>query len=159
MKKSVLARIGFFTQEDKVEIEEQLGELEDGIKGSAASLEEKINELSVQVKEVETRITNISNTVSRIENAIMSMEQIINDAGDNTANKLGTSLKNVSEYIELLKKDIKNNSQLLNKINSETATKDDLEVVSSFLRFIAANQLLSEAEDAITREHDEEHNS
>ena len=156
MEKSIFARIGLLTHEDKVELEDQLGEIREILQTDSIYQKKRIDELVLNVQQVEERLVGIGEAMCRLEDAIIAMNQLISDSASNTANLIDSLFDGNSKEMKQLKQSSKNNNKLLQAIDASKATKDDVEIISSFLRFIAANQLIHEVQSSVSMSANED---
>lgn len=150
MEKSILARMGLLTHDDKVELENQLSEIREILQNDSIDHKKCVGELALNVKQVEERLASIGEAMCRLEDAIIAMNQLIDKSASHTTNLIESLFDSNSKEMNQLKQGSKKNNKLLQAIEASKATKDDVEIISSFLRLIAANQLIQEVQSSVS---------
>ncbi len=164
MEKDILSRMGFMTQMDKIDFEkrfeilvnktEKLEQDVSTLNSGIARLEKKLDELLSGVVDSRTVINDVSAIISETKNNLriynQSERQLLNDIQV----KLFQQLKSQFDEIHYLQYNLQKTQQSADsadkncqdiKLNFEhLLNKEDLKVVESFLRFIAANQMIQE---------------
>ena len=166
MEKNILSRVGFMTQEDKNDFEKRLEILFD----KTEKLEQSISRIDKKLDALLSNVANlpaneISAAVSEVKNNLrlfnQSERQLIKEIESKLFLQLGSqfdeihylqyNLQKLQQSAEFMEKNISQDGGLIpeferlaEKLNKNLLTKDDLETVESFLRLIAANQLIQE---------------
>lgn len=162
MEKNILSRVGFMTQEDKSDFDNNFKILV----SRTEKLERDISDLNNNITRLEQKLdkiisiqnssdSEISATVSEIKNNLrvfnQSERQLLNDIQA----KLFQQLKTQFDEIHYLQYNLQRTQQsaesaekncldIKNIFGDNQLTKDDLRIIESFLRLIAANQMLQE---------------
>lgn len=150
MEKSIFARMGLATQEDKAELEKALNDVREMIRKQSMDFGERIDEMALNVRALDAKLTSVNEEVRGLEIAIESLNQAIVDLGGKIAEVVKGSLDCNSKEMGKIVRENKKINTMLKEIDESKVTKDDVETLSSFLRFIAANQLIQEAQAVVS---------
>ncbi len=154
MQKNDLEKQFEFLVDKITKLERDISELNAGIN----RLEEKIDDAFFSLKNSQTDIDDISSTALEIKNNMraynQSERQFLIDMSTKLAQELRTlfgethylqyKLQKTQQSAESNEKSLADIKSFVNVINTDRLTKDDLRVVESFLRLIAANQMIQE---------------
>ena len=119
---TILSWKGFAKSRDVERLQRQF----DDLRKSTKNLEESTADVSVAVKKIIVSISALQSEVTHIRKDLGDFRERQNALKDMMASSHSSIVT------------------LLEKLNENKLTKDDLEVIASFLRFIAANQLVLE---------------
>lgn len=165
MEKDILSRMGFMTQMDKIDFEKRfeilvnkIEKLEQDVSilnSGIARLEKKLDDLLSGVVDSRTVMNDVSAIVLETKNNLriynQSERQLLNDIQA----KVFQQLKSQFDEIHYLQYNLQKTQQsadsadkncldIKNIFGKNLLTKDDLHVIESFLRLIAANQMIQE---------------
>ena len=127
-------------------IEGKLDSINQQISGSKRHTIEAVqNSYKDMTQEIKKSIMDLGVAISQNRNLLS--EQVIEDRrlrGD-MEDRITKNILAGIEYVKIIKSDNQELMQEVQRINDTIITKEDFEVVTSFLRLIAANQLVHEA--------------
>ena len=165
MEKDILSRMGFMTQTDKIDFEkrfeilvnktEKLEQDVSILNFGIVRLEKKLDELLSALTNSRIVMNDISAIISETKNNLRIYNQSERQLLTDIQTKIFQQLNSLFDEIHYLQYNLqrtqqsaesadKNCRDIKNIFGKNQLTKDDLRVIESFLRLIAANQMIQE---------------
>ena len=159
MGKNILSQVGFMTQDDKTDFDKNFEllvsrteELERDVVNlntSMTRLEQKLDKIFENIDENTNKQLEIKNNMQvfnqsqrqLIKEIDSKFSQLLKSQFEDIQNKISEQRTFISSFRNSLASEL---NQFFGFNNNKLLTKEDLQVIESFLRLIAANQLIQE---------------